>query len=81
MIKFLNPSYIFFLTGKILNFIKTFVIPITIIRVDDCVVSEIRTKEKNGYLKTYKRYYWWNDIHFNKEGNKVMADKLIRVIK
>ena len=26
------------------------VIPITIIRVDDCVVSEIRTKEKNGYF-------------------------------
>ena len=25
-------------------------IPITIIRVDDCVVSEIRTKEKNGYF-------------------------------
>ena len=39
------------------------------------------SKEKNGYLKTYKRYYWWNDIHFNKEGNKVMADKLMRIIK
>ena len=31
MIKFLNPSYIFYLTGKILNFIKIFIIPIIII--------------------------------------------------
>ena len=38
-------------------------------------------KKENGYLETYKRYYWWNDIHFNKEGNKVMAEKLIQIIK
>ena len=31
MIKFLNPSYIFRLTGKLLNFLKTFVIPIVVI--------------------------------------------------
>ena len=24
------------------------VVPITIIKIDDCIVSEIRTKEKNG---------------------------------
>ena len=33
MIKFLNPSNVFNLTGKILNFIKTFIIPITIVGV------------------------------------------------
>jgi len=33
MIKFLNPSYIFYLTGKILNFIKVFIIPIIIIGI------------------------------------------------
>ena len=38
-------------------------------------------KEKNGYLETYKKYYWWNDIHFNKEGNKLIAEKLMRIIK
>jgi len=40
-----------------------------------------KSKEKNGYLKTYKKYYWWNDIHFNKEGNKVMANELMKIIK
>ncbi len=33
MIKFLNPSYVFYLTGKILNFVKIFIIPITIIGI------------------------------------------------
>ena len=31
MIKYLNPSYIFNLTGKILNIVKFFIIPITIV--------------------------------------------------
>ena len=33
MIKFLNPSYIFYLTGKILHFIKIFILPITILGI------------------------------------------------
>tara|TARA_Y100001970_G_scaffold259590_1_gene340738 strand:- start:5328 stop:6035 length:708 start_codon:yes stop_codon:yes gene_type:complete len=33
MIKFFNPSYFFYLTGKLLSFVKFFVIPITIIGV------------------------------------------------
>ena len=33
MIKFLNPSYTFYLAGKILNSIKIFIIPITILGV------------------------------------------------
>tara|TARA_B100000401_G_scaffold429158_1_gene362492 strand:- start:865 stop:1572 length:708 start_codon:yes stop_codon:yes gene_type:complete len=33
MIKFLNPSYIFNLTGKILNFIKIFIVPITLVGI------------------------------------------------
>ena len=31
MIKYLNPSYIFNLTGKILNLVKFFIIPILIL--------------------------------------------------
>ena len=31
MIKFLNPSYVFRLTGKLLIFLKTFLIPVVII--------------------------------------------------
>ena len=31
MIKFLNPSYVFRLTGKTLNFLRTFILPIVII--------------------------------------------------
>tara|TARA_Y100001970_G_scaffold134186_1_gene165245 strand:- start:5783 stop:6490 length:708 start_codon:yes stop_codon:yes gene_type:complete len=33
MIKFFNPSYIFYFTGKILSFIKTFIIPIILMGV------------------------------------------------
>ena len=33
MIKFLNPSYIFIFAGRIINFIKTFIIPIIIIGI------------------------------------------------
>ncbi len=40
-------------------------------------------KEKNdkGFLKTYKKYYFWNDIHFNEEGNKLIAKELIKNLK
>mgnify|MGYP001158136070 CR=1 FL=1 len=33
MIKFLNPSYVFYLTGKLLSFVRTFVLPITVIGI------------------------------------------------
>ncbi len=33
MIKFLNPSYIFYLTGKILHFVKIFILPIAILGI------------------------------------------------
>jgi len=36
-------------------------------------------KEKTSYLEVYKKYYFWNDVHFNKEGNKVIANKLINI--
>lgn len=39
------------------------------------------SKEKYGYLETYKKYYWWDDIHFNKDGNKVIANELVKVLK
>jgi len=37
-------------------------------------------KNKNGYLNTYKKYFWWNDMHFNYAGNKLVADEIIKVI-
>ena len=34
-------------------------------------------KKKNSFLGVYKKYYFWNDVHFNKVGNKIIAEKLI----
>ena len=34
-------------------------------------------KGENSFLEVYKKYYFWNDVHFNKEGNKIIAKKLI----
>ena len=34
-------------------------------------------KNKTSFLEVYKRYYFWNDVHFNARGNKVIAEKLI----
>ena len=38
-------------------------------------------KEKNqtSYLSVYKKYYFWNDVHFNAAGNKLIADNLLEV--
>ena len=33
--------------------------------------------KKSSYIETYKKYYFWNDVHFNSEGNKIIAKKLI----
>ena len=35
----------------------------------------------SSYLETYKKYYFNNDPHFNKEGHKILADKLIDIFK
>ena len=35
-------------------------------------------KNRTSYLEVFKKYYFWNDVHFNEEGNKVIAEKLIR---
>tara|TARA_B100001939_G_C16882374_1_gene591513 strand:- start:125 stop:1234 length:1110 start_codon:yes stop_codon:yes gene_type:complete len=37
--------------------------------------------KKTSFLKTYKKYYFNNDPHFNKEGHKALADKLIEIFK
>ena len=37
-----------------------------------------KEKEETSFLATYKKYYFWNDVHFNIEGNKVIAKKLIQ---
>ena len=35
-------------------------------------------KEKKSFLEVYKKYYFWNDVHFNAEGNRAIAKKLIK---
>ena len=35
--------------------------------------------KKNSFLKTYKKYYFNNDPHFNNEGHRALADKLIEI--
>ena len=37
-----------------------------------------KEKEKKSFLEVYKKYYFWNDVHFNAEGNKVIAQKLLK---
>ena len=34
--------------------------------------------EQNSFIYVFKKYYFWNDVHFNEEGNKVIANKLIK---
>ena len=38
-------------------------------------------KKNSSYIETYKKYYFKNDPHFNKEGHIVLADKLIELLK
>ena len=40
-----------------------------------------KEKAESSYLEVYKKYYNWNDTHFNKEANKVIANKLIQILK
>ena len=35
-------------------------------------------KDKTSFLDVYKKYYYWNDIHFNAEGNKIIAKRLLK---
>ena len=35
-------------------------------------------KKRTSYLEVYKKYYFWNDVHFNAEGNRVIAKKLLK---
>jgi len=35
----------------------------------------------SSYLKTYKKYYFKNDPHFNKVGHKVLAKRLLEIFK
>jgi len=34
-------------------------------------------KKNSSYLDVYKKYYFWNDVHFNNEGNRLIANKLL----
>ena len=35
-------------------------------------------KNNSSFLEVYRKYYYWNDIHFNAEGNRIIAEKLIK---
>ena len=35
-------------------------------------------KDKSSFLEVYKKYYFWNDPHFNAEGNRIIAERLIK---
>ncbi len=35
-------------------------------------------KIKTSYLDVFKKYYFWNDVHFNAIGNRLIAEKLIK---
>ena len=36
-------------------------------------------KEKSSFLDVYKKYFFWNDVHFNSMGNKMIAKKLLEI--
>ena len=38
-----------------------------------------KEKEKSSFLEVYKKYFFWNDVHFNSSGNKVIAEKLLEI--
>ena len=40
----------------------------------------LKEVENNSFIEVFSKYYFWNDIHFNEEGNKVIANKLIKDI-
>jgi len=31
-----------------------------------------------GFDQVYEKYFFWNDVHFNKEGNLLIANKIIK---
>jgi len=33
---------------------------------------------ETSFLNVYKKYYFWNDVHFNKKGHQLIADYLIK---
>jgi len=40
-----------------------------------------KEKDKLGYINTYQKYYWWNDMHFNVQGNKLVAQEILKYFK
>ena len=37
--------------------------------------------ENSNFIEVYKKYYFWNDVHFTKEGNQLIADELSKMLK
>lgn len=33
-----------------------------------------------GFEKVYEKYFFWNDVHFNKKGNLLIANKIIELL-
>ena len=38
-----------------------------------------KEKEKSSFLEVYKKYFFWNDVHFNSSGNEIIAKKLLEI--
>ena len=34
--------------------------------------------KKSSFIEIFRKYYFWNDVHFNEEGNKTIANRLIK---
>ena len=34
--------------------------------------------ENSNFIEVYKKYYFWNDVHFNTKGNRIIAQRLIK---
>lgn len=37
-----------------------------------------KEQDEKGFLETYRKYYWWNDMHFNIEGNNLVAKEILK---
>ena len=37
-----------------------------------------KEQDEKGFLETYRKYYWWNDMHFNIQGNNLVAKEILK---
>ena len=36
--------------------------------------------KNSNFIDVYKKYFYWNDVHFNKKGNQLVANELLKVL-